>query len=74
MAAERLEKDKQVNDALASLRQAIQERTGLTARMKESAAALDFTSDGDSLDAQRFDELVASLPEDLLAGSQLWAA
>jgi hypothetical protein len=74
LVAERSEKDKQVNDALASLRQALQDRMGLTATMKESAAALDLPSDGDSLDAGRFDELFASLPEDLLARSQCWAA
>ena len=74
LTAERSGKDKQVNDALASLHQALQERAGLTARMKEPATALDLASDGDSLDAERFDELLASLPEDLLARSQCWAA
>jgi hypothetical protein len=73
LIAERLEKDRQANAALTSLRQALQERAGLTATMKKSVVALDFASDGDLLDAQRFDALVTSLPEDLLAGSQWWS-
>jgi len=70
LAAERLEKDRQVNDLVGSLRQALQERTILTATMKESIATLDFAADDGLLDAQRFDELVVSLPEDLLARSE----
>jgi hypothetical protein len=74
LAAERLEKDKRVNDLVGSLRQALQERAGLTVRMNKSASILDFTSNDDFLDARRFDELPASLPEDLLVWSENRAA
>jgi len=74
LAAERLEKDREVNDAVASLRQVLKARAALTSKMRESAASLDFTSNDEFLDAQPFDELLASLPEDLLARSQDRAA
>jgi hypothetical protein len=73
LTAERLEKDTRVSDLIASLRKALRERAELTVTMKESAATLDFTSKDDFLDAQRFDELLASLPEGLLARSERWA-
>jgi hypothetical protein len=73
LAIERLGKDTRVNDLISSLRKALRERAELTATMKESAATLDFTSKDDFLDAQRFDELLALLPEGLLARSERWA-
>lgn len=69
LAAERLEKDRQTDTAMQEFRRLLQERAQLTARMAECAADIDLPAD---LDAERFNNLRASLPEELAATSGQW--
>ena len=74
LAAERLEKDRLAEGALKGLRRLLEERAQLTAKMADAAQAADFMIADDNLDAQRFDELLASLPEGVAAESERWLA
>jgi hypothetical protein len=72
LAADRLKKDELVEGALKGLRRLLQERAELTDKMLKAAEAVDFTVDGDGLDARRFDELLAALPGELALSSEHW--
>jgi hypothetical protein len=74
LAAERLQKDRLVGGALKALRGLLEERAELTAKMLIGAEAADLTIDDGRLDAQRFEELLASLPEEVTATSKGWHA
>ena len=71
---ERLGKDRRADQLLAELRQILRERNELTTEMAKSAELFDLTVSGDALDASRFEQLLASLPEELLASSERWHA
>ncbi len=70
---ERHKKDQHIDGALKAVRRLLQERRELSAKIQKSADAAEITPGADGLDAQRFDELLAALPEDLLTESNRWA-
>jgi len=72
LAAERLEKDRLVGGAIKGLRGLLEERAELTAKILMGAEAADLTVGGDKLDAERFKELLASLPAEVTATSERW--
>lgn len=72
LAAERLEKDRLAEGALKGLRRLLDERAQLTAKIVEASRSADLTISDDNLDARRFEELLASLPEGLAAESERW--
>jgi len=72
LATDRLKKDELAEGALKGLRRLLEERAELTAKMLKAAEAIDLTIGEDRLDSRRFEELLVSLPEDLLAGSNRW--
>lgn len=72
MARERLEKDQEIDEAVNALRSLLQERGRLTAQMAEGASSIEL--DFSSPDDQRFEALLASLPEAVVRQSQAWAA
>ena len=74
LAADRLEKDRLVGGALKGLRGLLEERAELTAKMLIAAEAADLTIDDGRLDAERFEELLASLSEGITATSERWHA
>lgn len=73
LATSRLEADRQTATAAASLRQAIELRAELTARMSQVAAGIEFETKDDVLDAQRFEDLLSALPGDIAERSERWA-
>jgi hypothetical protein len=74
LTADRLEKDREADAALQVLRGLLQQRGQMTAKMMECASTIEFTVDGEKgLDARRFDELLASLPEEFSGTSERWA-
>ncbi len=72
LSGERVEKDKHIDATLKVFRRLLGERQELTAKLLKAAEAADLTVGDDGLDARRFDELFATLPEDLLAASVRW--
>jgi len=50
----------------------LEERAELTAKILTAAEAVDLTVGGDKLDAERFNQLLASLPEEVTATSERW--
>jgi len=68
----RLAKDRQTDQLLKELREALRERNGLTAAMAEPAAALELSLPDDGLDTRRFEKLLDSLPEETLSQSEKW--
>jgi hypothetical protein len=67
----RLDKDRELDSALASVRKILEERAALTAEMYEGAAALEFDSSLD-LDEGRFRALLHSLPQGMAGDSAKW--
>jgi hypothetical protein len=74
IAADRLKKDELVEGALKGLRRLLEERGELTTKMFKAAEAADLTIGEDRLGSGRFEEVLGSLPEHLLAGSNQWHA
>jgi hypothetical protein len=74
LAIARLEKDRLADLALQHLRQVLKERGGLSVRMSEAAATIDFSFGDDGMDENRLAILLASLPADLVAASERWTA
>ena len=72
LAGERLKKDELAEGALKGLRRLLEERAELTAKLLKAAEAAELTIGEDRLDARRFEELLASLPEALAAASGRW--
>jgi hypothetical protein len=72
LTGERMQKDRLIEGALNAFRRLLKERAELTAKMTKAAEAADFTVGDDGLDGRRFDELVLSLPEGLVARSERW--
>lgn len=72
LAKRRLAKTQGVQALLQQLRQALGERMELTAKMRESAEALDCEISGDALDEYRFEDCFNALPDDLLTESERW--
>lgn len=70
LVSERLEKDRQADKLLATLRGVLQERAKLTGRIGEACSAIEFAAD---LDKSRFEELLGSLPVDLAGAGESWA-
>ena len=63
MAAERLERDRKIDSAVAALRAMLQERAKLSARMAEACSAIEL--DFNDYVSERFDSLLACLPDGL---------
>ena len=74
VVAARLEKDRQVEGALKQLRQVLDQRADLSAKVTEAASAVELTVTGDGLDEERFKLLADLLPAELAATSERWHA
>ena len=72
LAGARLKKTRQVEGFLQQLREALQDRMEVAAKMREIAGGLEFEISGDNLDVQRFADCLDSLPENLLTDSERW--
>ena len=72
LADKRIKKTRQAQALLGQFRQALQERVELAAKMRTAAEQLECDISGDGLDETRFDDLLASLPDDLLSASEVW--
>jgi chromosome segregation ATPase len=72
LAADRLKKSREVERLLQQLRQALQERVELAEKMRKVAGALECEISGDGLDESRFENCLASLPDNLLSASERW--
>jgi chromosome segregation ATPase len=68
----RIKKTRQVQGLLQQLRQALQERIDLGCKMRSAAEGLECDISGDALDEMRFEDCLASLPDDLLSASETW--
>jgi len=72
MAAERLERDRKIDSAVAALSGMLQERAKLSARMAEACSAIEL--DFNDYVSERFDSLLASPPDGLAEASEAWTA
>jgi len=72
MVAERLERDRKIDSAVAALKTMLQERAKLSARMAEACSAIEL--DFNDYVSERFDSLLASLPDGLAEASEAWKA
>lgn len=72
LAADRLKKTREVEGLLQQLRQALEKRVEVAEKMRKAATALECEISGDGLDESRFEECLASLPDNLLAASERW--
>jgi len=68
--SDRFDVDLQIDTALKDLRQLLEQRAGLSAKVIEGARAVNLTIGGGGLDNWRFDVLLDSLPTDLAARSE----
>jgi hypothetical protein len=71
LAVERGAKDAAIDSVLQRLRQRLEERSALTAKMEELALLIDLSAD---LDVGRYATLEASLPVDVFAQSREWGS
>jgi hypothetical protein len=72
LTAQRVVKDEGLECALQYLRRILWERSTLTLHMKEVAREIDLQVG--NFDDDRFDALLRSLPDDLLAESRVWVS
>jgi hypothetical protein len=68
----RLEKDREADRLIGDLKRVLGERAALTRKIGEQCEALDLEISPDGLDEARFENLLASLPEGVLTGSERW--
>ncbi|MGH9357637.1 MAG: hypothetical protein ACRD1O_00495, partial [Terriglobia bacterium] len=69
LSNERLEADRLIGSVIAQLRELLDGRAELSAKMRAAADAIDLRAD---LDEGRFVSLLASLPEDVAQASESW--
>jgi len=70
VAEKRLKKTRTVQEILQQLRVALQDRIELAKKMRTAAEGLECQLSGDALDESRFEDLLNSLPDDLLGASE----
>lgn len=69
LSKERLEADRLIGSVITQLRELLEQRTELSARMRAAADTIGLKTD---LDEGRFNALLAALPEDTAAASERW--
>jgi hypothetical protein len=74
LCAERLEGDHRADRELGDLCGSLMDRAALSTKMREYASVLELSTGQDQLDTRRFEDLAASLPVELSASSERWAA